>query len=402
MRRGHRGVVKPQLLKLRFLWLPRVVGVDAQKSSAGHLSTQFEVPPDRPPRPRVAQTLAELRATFSGSVQLHRFPCAAVFDRVGWKGFDRLSSITQAKEFARRFRRPGPNLTDLCADGTLAFPLGAPPALVDYAVSWGGVSCFLPVGKLGWAAWRYAHETLALLHKSDLPCHVTHDPSALLGSGLVAPRQLRYVFDRSIGRSWADLSAAGIARPADRSQFAADEASWAPLAHHVLVTVSEAAPTALLDRVALCEGWDACLPAAYKSSWEDGPGAPPAAGSLCIQEQLLSDVERVLDDGLVHEHVPRGLCVEALLYSFLFHHQQARFSGRAGLDRALGLDGGRCAELVLAAAERAWPGGDFGRDAWAAGSYAPTIVSAARSLIERRDRMGEEGAAGSACATGDS
>jgi len=79
---------------------------------------------------------------------------------------------------------------------------------------------------------------------------------------------------------------------------------------------------------------------------------------------------------------PLGLCIEALLYSYLFTHHQDYFGGR--LERVLALDGGRCAHLLVAAAERAYPGGDFGKDSWAS-MYVPPIYRAAHDYVADLD-----------------
>jgi hypothetical protein len=156
----------------------------------------------------------------------------------------------------------------------------------------------------------------------------------------------------------------------------------------VLLTVSNPTPIALLERIAVCDGWDV---------WElprDDPArtarAPPSlsigddgAASIvlneaCIIDEQLDAADRLLDFGLVHVDAPLGLCVEALLYSYLFQTNQAYFAGR--LDRIFSLDDGRCAELLVAAAERAYPGGDYGRDEWAR-MYADPIARDAQSFL---------------------
>ena len=91
------------------------------------------------------------------------------------------------------------------------------------------------------------------------------------------------------------------------------------------------------------------------------------------------DVERLLNDGLAYAHAaPLEHRVEALLYMYLFQHEQAYFAGP--LDRVCALDGGRCAHLLLAAAEYAFPGASFGRDFWAHDAVGP-ITSAARAFL---------------------
>lgn len=149
------------------------------------------------------------------------------------------------------------------------------------------------------------------------------------------------------------------------------------------------APTAQLERVALCAGWDACdVPPPDASALADqatiifvppdriGAGVPISV--LHFRDRLLNDVDQLLFTGLVDPGAPVALCVEALLYSYLFTHHQGHFAGR--LDRVFDLDGGRCAELIVAAAERAYPRGDYGHDEWAR-MYADPTASAARAFL---------------------
>jgi hypothetical protein len=280
----------------------------------------------------------------------------------------------------------------MCADNETALPLGAPPTLQSFDMVWGGISCFVPVGQRGRAAWRYAQESIAILH--GLPCHVSLDPQANLNttcaaidSGLL---NLSYVFDRCIGRSWNELGALGVAQDVDRADFPDENAMRAPLAYHILLTTANPAPVALLERVALCHGWDACdVPVCDAAATGAHPAikigvdgaVSVAVNEACILDDQLHAVERLLDDGLVHVDTPLGLCVEALLYSYLFQHNQEYFGGR--LDRVFSLDNGRCAELLVAAAERAFPGGNYGRNEWAR-MYADPIAREAQSFIRFR------------------
>ena len=281
--------------------------------------------------------------------------------------------------------RLGAKKTDMCADEHNVLSFGAPPGLVTFPVAWGGISSFVPVGERGRAAWRYAHEAIASLHGSmKLPCHVTLDPSVSMSE---EGAQLRYIFDRSIGRSWAELSSAGVALENDRPSFPINESLRTPLAHHVLITTAMPTPKEQLQRLALCIDWEACsLPPPDAAALADEDVivcVPPdrigdaiLLSVMHIRDRLLSDVEQLLDVGLVHLDAPAGLCVEALLYSYLFTHHQAHFASR--LDRVFDLDGGRCAELIVAAADHAFPGGDYGLDEWAR-MYADPILSSARS-----------------------
>lgn len=350
-----------------------------------------EVLPGVPPNPKSELTIDGLHEVFGDdALRLHRFPCDAIFDTVGWMA-PPAGSKTQAAKYIKQYRRPLVG-SHMCANSNTVPRLGAPPSLVSFPETWGGISSFVPIGRRGLAAWRYAHESIALLHDvPQLPCHMTIDPSvacALLGSS-----QLSYVFDRAIGRSWAKLCSDGIARPADRNAFPHDDATPAPLAYHVLITAREATPKAQLERVAQCLGWEACLPPACVAHADDtetrnaAPIFTGGVGEIAISAEFICDlqlrnVERLLDDGLVHVHAPLQLCVEALMYMYLFQHHQDYFAGR--LDLVLALDDGRCAELLVAAAERAFPGDDYGKDEWAH-MYVYPILHAARVFLNSRD-----------------
>lgn len=231
---------------------------------------------------------------------------------------------------------------------------------------------------------------IAVLH--GLPCHISRDPAASsVGKGQT-PLPLCFIFDRSIGRSWCELDKAGIARAEDRAEFAEDDAVRNPLAYHVLLTFAHPTSVSLLERVALCNGWDACvLPLDHSPladsltksghpalTIDDDGAATVTLNDACIRDFQLS---RLLQDGLVHVNTPLGLCVEALLYSFLFQQHQSYFAGH--LDRIFALDGGRCAELLIVAAERAWPGGHYGKDEWAR-MYVDPIVNAAKAFLVSR------------------
>lgn len=353
-------------------------GVATSAATYGH----FAASPNLIPNKEAALPLETLRSVFGDAMPLHRFPHDAAFDLVGWTLLRGAGSRTQAKEYARAYHRPGAKKTDMCADERNVLSFGAPPGLVTFPVA-----CFVPVGERGRAAWRYAHEAIASLHGSmKLPCHVTLDPSVSMPEG---GAQLRYIFDRSIGRSWTELSSAGVALEKDRPSFPVDESLHMPLVHHILITTAVPTPKEQLQRVALCIDWEACsLPPPDAAALEDEDvivAVPPdrigdaiLLSVMHIRDQLLSDVEQLLDVGLVHLDAPAGLCVEALLYSYLFTHHQAHFASR--LDRVFALDGGRCAELLVAAADRAFPGGDYGLDEWER-MYADPIVRAARAFV---------------------
>lgn len=365
---------------------------------------QCDVAPGIQPNESSATSLDELHAVFAGAPLFHRFPQGAVYDTMGWTSFLHNGSRAQAKKYARSYRRPDAIMSDMCADGQNVLDHGAPPGLVAFHEAWGGVSCFIPIGARGRAAWRYAHESIALLHDSpQLACHVTLDPSVSFDPNLEdAAAPLRYVFDRTIGRSWKQLVSQKISRPADRASFPDSELAPAPLAYHVLVTVAQPTSKSQIERIARCEGWDACtLPLTTDASKlneaddassiiQKGAGGTDGKGSVsvspeCIRDMQLRNVDRLLDDGLVHMHVPSSLCVEALLYSYLFANHQHYFAGR--MDRVLALDGGRCAELLVAAADRAFPNENFGKNDWAH-TYVAPITYAARDFLALRDLQG--------------
>lgn len=353
--------------------------------------------------PKAAVSLDELKMAFSGFPQFHRFPCTARYDFKDWKSLPPVGSKSQAVTYAKMHRRPGALETDMCASAGVALSMGAPPSLLAYSQPWGGLSSFFPIGARGKAAWRYAHETMSLaLGKSHLGCFVTTNPSVSLRSESSGPASLKFVVDRTIGRSWTEVTETLAAAPSDRACFPDDQDLREPLAYHVLMTPFSPAPVSMLDRLALCHGWDACEPTATQGmtigdccTVVNGvvsvpPGIPHTivdASSLvvdprCIHDQQLGDVERLLEDGLLHVDAPAGLCVEALLYSYLFQHHQAYFAGR--IDRVLALDGGRCAYLLLAAAERAFPGGNYGRNWWAHDAVGP-LVRAARAFVAQAE-----------------
>ena len=362
--------------------LPRVLGVAHSTESAYAI-----------PNPKLQRSLMELSDAFSGPPLFHRFPRPARFDNEVWRKLSSgVGSQSIAKDYAMRKRRPGPGSheSDLCVDGDTVLRLGAPPSLLSFPEAWGGISLFVPIGERGRAAWRYAHEAMAVMQlQPHLPCHVSFNPVPFGDTN-----RYTFVFDRSVGRSWGDLQATGIAHQSDRAFFPSSDTARVPLFHHVLLMPLVSVLRVDIDQVARCEGWDACERIAF-----DGPTLgectiggvytpPPGCDKPStmaeidpgfIADEQLRDVERLLNDGLAYAHAaPLEHRVEALLYMYLFQHEQAYFAGP--LDRVCALDGGRCAHLLLAAAEYAFPGASFGRDFWAHDAVGP-ITSAARAFL---------------------
>jgi hypothetical protein len=356
--------------------------------SNGPRNIQWEVSPNLP-MPRSAFILKDLHNALGGASLLHRFPRATLLDTAGWVSQAKVGS-SEVRDCVKKYRRPGAIESDMCADDNYTLIYGEPPpgSLVDYPMAWGVISCFVPIGKRGRAAWRYVREAVALLH--GLPCHETLDPSISCGYGGIP---LRYVIDRSIGRAWNELGSAGYSQLADRAEFPDDNGLRVPLAHHVLVTVASPTPSVQLEQISMCRGWDMCSPLDTDITEDtisvpqlglDAPtsGAEVPVNELWIRDQQLRDADRLLEDCLVHVRAPLHLCIEALLYSYLFQHHQAHFAGR--LDRVFALDGGRCAELLVAAGDLAFPGGNYGRDEWAR-MYADPIVREARVFLSRAE-----------------
>lgn len=350
-------------------------------------------------RPDAVLSLDELRASevFTDTALFHRFPCPAVLDADSWKTLPLIGSRSQARAFANKYRRPGAFQSDMCVSEGATLSRGAPPSLWKFSSAWGGISTFVPIGSRGQAAWRYVHEAMSLcLEKSRLPCYVTCDPSASAGEQMKS--SMGYIFDRSIGRSWSEFDVSSIVHPDERICYPDDDDLKIPLAHHVLLTTTEPIPVSQIEELALCHRWSPCASLVHLGEATlkdctivDGIAIPPPGhahtiGDVSIdpqniRDEHLNDVEFLLFHGLVHDDAPIGLCIEALLLTFLFHNHQDYFIGR--LDRVFALDGGRGAQLVLAAAERAFPGGDLSGEFWSREVVAPLVVAASKYLVQR-------------------
>ena len=105
--------------------------------AASVIPVAFVVSPDVLPVPTSALSLDGLHAVLGGSALLHRFPCGDVFDTTGWGSLTQTGSRTQARRYARNYRRPDATETDMCADNNMVFSLGAPPTLIDFSEAWG-------------------------------------------------------------------------------------------------------------------------------------------------------------------------------------------------------------------------------------------------------------------------
>lgn len=382
---------KMRLIRMGSVWgefsLPRISGA-ANFSTEGAYAI---------PNPKLQRSLRELSDAFSGPQLFHRFPRPARFDGQAWRKLaSGAGSRSTAKDYALRNRRSGPGSheSDLCVDGDTVLRLGAPPSLVSFPEAWGGISLFVPIAERGRAAWRYAHEAMAVMQlQPHLPYHVSYNPVPFGDTN-----RYTFVFDRSVGRSWGDLQEAGVTHQGDRAFFPSSDTARVPLFHHVLLMPLAPVLRVEIDQIARCEGWDACERIAFDGPTLgectiDGEYTPPPGCDNpstmeeidpgFIADQQLRDVERLLNDGLAYAHAaPLEHRIEALLYMYLFQHEQAHFAGR--LDRVCALDGGRCAHLLLAAAEYAFPGAFFGRNFWAHDAVGP-ITSAARAFLASVD-----------------
>lgn len=147
---------------------------------------------------RIHLSLTELKTKFRSGLPLDmwRAPQAAAFDisyatTLAGKAPTRTLAILYAKS------RTHAKL-DMCANGVLTCPLGAPPSLVHYSESWGGFSVFSEGCEFGAKALTFAKKVLSSVAGASF--FSTQDPAAASCAEASTRASLVFVHDRDIAR----------------------------------------------------------------------------------------------------------------------------------------------------------------------------------------------------------